>query len=224
MKPVFKFTSERTLLIRFPGGMSFDNYQKVKAAFDVLFAWDPKLIRNLHPAYASLLVEFDPHQMKMDTFLERVQTALNAANKITPVSSSIIEIPVLYDGEDLEPLSLELSLSVSEIIQLHSSTVYTVFFLGFQPGFPYLGELPSALRVPRLASPRIKVPAGSVAIAGAQSGIYPRESAGGWRLLGRTPVDLFDAQKNPPTSLQMGDRVQFRPVDSIEFSKLRGIS
>lgn len=223
MTPVFKLTSERTLLIRFPGGMSLSNHKKVQAAFDTLFGWDPRLIRNLHPAYASLLVEFDPKQMEMGLFLEKVKTAVSAIKETVEDSENFgatVEIPVLYDGEDLDSLARELSISIPEIIQLHSSTLYNVFFLGFQPGFPYLGELPLKLRVPRLATPRVRVPAGSVAIAGAQTGIYPQESGGGWRLLGRTPTSLFNSSDHPPTKLKMGDRVRFRPIEASEFAEL----
>ncbi|MFM8315027.1 MAG: 5-oxoprolinase subunit PxpB [Deltaproteobacteria bacterium] len=222
MTPTLHLTSERTLLIRFSGGMSLSNQQRVESLMRILLRWDSNLIRNLHPAYASLLVEFDPSQMSMKNFVEKIQDVLNVTQMEPRGSFRELNVPVLYHGEDLEALSIELSLSPTQIIQLHCSTSYTVFFLGFQPGFPYLGELPLALRVPRLSTPRTRVSAGSVAIAGMQTGIYPRDSAGGWRILGKTPIALFTPDENPPTTFQMGDRVKFFPIDEVEFNSFQG--
>ena len=132
-------------------------------------------------------------------------------------------IPVWYDPEaglDLPALASELHLSPDEIVALHSGTEYRVFMLGFKPGFPYMGTLPERLAAPRLASPRTAVPAGSVAIAGRQTGIYSVRSPGGWRILGRTPLTLFDAQREEPFLLRAGDRVRFEPIDRTRFLEL----
>ena len=106
-----------------------------------------------------------------------------------------------------------------EVIRLHSSRPYLIYMIGFMPGFPYLGDLPERLITPRLKTPRVSVPAGSVAIAQKQTGIYPVESPGGWQIIGRTPVKLFDPEKDPPVLLTMGDRVQFHPIDEKEFEQ-----
>ena len=122
------------------------------------------------------------------------------------------EIAVTYDGEDLAEVAASCRMRPFEVVELHSRAEYTVAFIGFQPGFPYLLGLPAQLAVPRLASPRVKVPAGSVAIAGEYSGIYPDATPGGWRLIGRTDTVLFDAESTPPATLQPGDVVRFVPA------------
>ena len=122
---------------------------------------------------------------------------------------------------DLGDVAAHNGLSVEEVIRIHARSEYLVYFLGFSPGFPYLGDLPTELATPRLKTPRLRVPAGSVAIGGSQTGIYPVDSPGGWRLIGRTPLPLFSPEKDPPTLLQMGDRVHFVPITMKEFNTLR---
>ena len=121
-------------------------------------------------------------------------------------------VAVAYDGPDLEDIARLAGLSVGEIVTLHSSVEYTVAFIGFQPGFPYLVGLPPELVMPRLETPRARVPAGSVAIAGEYTGIYPSATPGGWRLIGRTDVRLFDVSSESPALLSPGDRVRFVPA------------
>ena len=125
----------------------------------------------------------------------------------------LVEIPVVYGGrfgEDLAEVAVFHQTTAAEIVKRHTAPVYTVFMMGFQPGFPYLGGLPENLHTPRRATPRTEVPAGSVGIGGSQTGMYPFASPGGWQIIGRTSVALFDAQKQPPTLLAAGDRVRFR--------------
>ena len=136
---------------------------------------------------------------------------------------AMVEIPVCYGGEfgeDLDAIAARADISIDEVIARHTQAEYTVAMLGFAPGFPYLLGLDPALHVPRRANPRTRVPAGSVAIGGAQTGIYPRELPGGWNLIGRTPLALFDADREPPCLLAPGDRVRFRAIDADEFRRL----
>ena len=136
---------------------------------------------------------------------------------------ALVEIPVCYDGEfgpDLGEVAEHAKLAQAEVIALHTASEYHVAMLGFAPGFPYLLGLDARLHAPRRASPRTRVPAGSVAIGGAQTGIYPRELPGGWRLIGRTPLTLFDAQRDPPALLAPGQRVRFRAISAQEFAAL----
>lgn len=140
-----------------------------------------------------------------------------------PASARTIDIPVCYDcefGLDLEWLAREVGLSIDEVIARHTGATYHVHFLGFLPGFAYMGGVPDVLRVPRHASPRTRVPAGSVAIAGAQAGIYPSDTPGGWRILGRTPLAVFDPSRSDPSLLQPGDRVRFVRIDRARFDEL----
>jgi inhibitor of KinA len=137
-----------------------------------------------------------------------------------------VEIPVCYGGDfgpDLREVAASRGLSPEQVIELHTSTSYLVYFLGFVPGFAYLGELPEALVTPRLGSPRKKVPAGSVGIAGNQTGVYPFETPGGWRLLGRTPLAMFRADREHLSVLSIGDRVRFVPILRELFEELRRV-
>jgi KipI family sensor histidine kinase inhibitor len=133
----------------------------------------------------------------------------------------MVEIPVCYGGDfgpDLDALASHAKLTAADVIARHTAATYTVAMLGFAPGFPYLFGLDPALEMPRRASPRTRVPAGSVAIGGAQTGIYPSELPGGWQLIGRTPLALFDAQRDPPSLLMPGDRVRFVAIDAAALA------
>ncbi|HEX5828206.1 MAG TPA: 5-oxoprolinase subunit PxpB [Candidatus Limnocylindrales bacterium] len=187
------------------------------AALDRLRDTDPRLGVPV-PAAASVLVPFDPRTMdpaEAEALIARSLPALGApdAGSGAPVKEHVIR--VRYggaDGPDLEAVAAEVGRSPADVVALHAGTAYEVLFLGFAPGFAYLGELAADLVVPRLASPRVRVPAGSVAIAGTMTAVYPRASAGGWRLLGRTEAALFDPAMSPPARLRPGDRVRFEPA------------
>lgn len=166
------------------------------------------------PGCASVLVEFDRGQAEAVRGLIRQALEIGAAASGT-VSGRRVVIPVHYggaDGPDLAFVARHNRLTEAEVVRLHASTIYRVYMIGFAPGFPYLGILPERIAAPRLDTPRARVPAGSVGIAGRQTGIYPRESPGGWRLIGRTELQLFDAGQDPPALLCAGDRVQFVAV------------
>jgi KipI family sensor histidine kinase inhibitor len=140
----------------------------------------------------------------------------------TTANGRLVTLPVLYDGDDLPEVATTVGISVEEVIQLHSSTIYDVFAIGFQPGFPYAGPLPPPLDgLPRRPEPRVRVPIGSVAIAAGQTGVYPAELPGGWNLLGRTPLSIVDvaAARFP---IRAGDRLRFEPIDRIEFRSRSG--
>jgi inhibitor of KinA len=150
-------------------------------------------------------------------------TELYKTSSNNKTSSRTWKIPVCYDlclGLDLQQLADSKPLSVEEVIQLHCQPLYHVYFLGFLPGFPYLGGLDSRLATPRLASPRVQIPKGSVAIGDHQTGVYPNESPGGWNIIGRTPIELFDVKRSTPTFIQAGDKVKFNPINLDEFNKL----
>lgn len=164
---------------------------------------------NLHPAYASVLIVFDPlRTTHKDVETAVAQVPVGAAK----VSRKRVEIPVHYDGPDLASVAALHGMTAERVVELHTSGVYSVAFLGFVPGFAYLTGLPEALWTPRLAAPRKVVPAGSVGIAGEQTGVYPIATPGGWQLIGTTEAVLFDAARNPMSLLATGDEVVFRPV------------
>lgn len=168
------------------------------------------------PGAASVLVPFDPLDLTPGQARTLLMPLVGSVPRDPGAEPAATEhpIPVSYggaDGPDLEPVARELGLDPAEVVAIHSGTAYEVLFLGFAPGFAYLGELPERIVVPRLATPRTHVAAGSVAIAGRFSGIYPQRSAGGWRLIGRTDVPLFDPASEPPERFRPGDRVRFVP-------------
>ena len=167
------------------------------------------------PGFRSVLVAYDPLAVSFDEIAGRAEAAARAAQPAPATEGSLVEIPVVYGGRagpDLEAAALACGTTPPKIVDMHSGTDYLVYMLGFAPGFPYLGLLPPELRMPRRPTPRVRVPAGSVAVADAFSGIYPQETAGGWHLLGRTPLRLFDPTRARPCLLQPGDRVRFVPV------------
>jgi inhibitor of KinA len=170
-------------------------------------------------AYESVAVFFDPVRIEGDVE-EKIRALVASAGVRVSRKRRRIEIPVCYDADfalDLARVEVETNLSADTIIALHSSAEFVVACVGFMPGFPFLAGLPEKLRTTRLATPRTKVPAGSVAIARTQAGVYPVESPGGWNLIGRTPLRLFDANANPPALLQAGNRVRFRGITRNEF-------
>jgi len=176
------------------------------------------------PGLETVLVELDPLAADVDAVrveLER-RLAMPAALLVT---GRVRVIPVVYGGEmgpDLPDVAALSGLSIADVVARHAETDLLVLFDGFAPGFAYLGELPSDLRVPRLDTPRTRTPAGSVAIAGAMSGIYPAALPGGWRVIGRTPIVLFDPRRDPPAYLLPGDRVRFEPIDGSAWDERAG--
>ncbi|HZM71788.1 MAG TPA: 5-oxoprolinase subunit PxpB [Candidatus Polarisedimenticolia bacterium] len=173
---------------------------------------------NPIPAAASVLVPVDPLEPGVDVAIERLRSVLSDLDDVavtSPEPQQRVEIPTRYggvDGPDLAALAAARGLTEPEAIELHASVDYDVLFLGFAPGFAYLGDVPEAIAMPRLATPRTRVPAGSVAIAGRQTAVYPFESPGGWQLIGRTDVRLWDVDRESPALLTPGDVVRFVPV------------
>jgi len=194
---------------------------------------------ELAPAYTSVAVFFDPIALAkasgtpgalFDWLAKRVRELVAAgAGRGRPVRSTrravrVVEIPACYDPEfalDIERVAEHAQISTSEVVDLHSAAEYRVSCIGFTPGFPFLSGMPKKLAIPRRETPRKEIPAGSVGIGGAQTGIYPLRSPGGWNLIGRTPLKLFDPTKNPPALLQAGDRVRFRAITREEFDSLK---
>lgn len=174
------------------------------------------------PTFRSLLIHYDPQRLRQARLKERLQELLQDLRP-NEAAGRQWRLPVCYDpslGPDLEEVAMRTGLTVAEVVRLHSSKAYHVYMVGFLPGFPYMGDLPAALALPRRENPRIKVPAGSLAIAMNMAAIYPLESPGGWHLLGQTPVRLWDLRREPPTLLVPGDTVRFEPVSRQEFDAL----
>ena len=173
------------------------------------------------PGFTSLTIHYDPVQLPL--WLDSLAHLFDELDEPAGDDGRLVEIPVCYGGgfgPDLESLAALHGLTADDVVALHAAGDYRVHLIGFVPGFPYLGGLDAKLATPRRESPRTAVPAGSVGIGGAQTGVYPVESPGGWQLIGRTPLRLFDAHRDPPALLRAGDRVRFVPVDAEAFRRL----
>ena len=180
-------------------------------------------VRNLHPAYCSLLIKFDALRMRHDELEAILRQYLERLDEVKLPEPRHVEIPVCYGGEfgpDLAEVCAMHGMTPAQAIELHASAEYRVYFLGFVPGFAYLGELPKDLVTARLATPRKRVPAGSVGIAGNQTGVYPFATPGGWRLIGRTPLKMFRADRDGLSLLSIGDGVRFTPISAERFAEL----
>jgi len=174
------------------------------------------------PAYCSLTVGYDPAVLPYSE-AEKLIIRLNSNAVAVAGASRLLRVPVCYEADfapDLTEVTAHTGLSAAEVIRLHTTTEFRVYMLGFLPGFAYLGRLPAALDCPRKTTPRLRVPAQAVGLAGLQTGIYPVEAPGGWQLIGRTPLAVFDAGREQPFLFQAGDRVQFEAVSSAEFAQL----
>jgi len=184
-------------------------------ALSALLQTIPAIIETV-PAYCTVLVHYDPLTTTYNQIKNLIEEKISLLDESTHRPSRRLEIPVLYgnaSGLDFDLVATTLALSPSELIRLHSEREYTVYMMGFTPGFPYMGILDEHLTLSRLSTPRTRVPAGSVAIAGSQTGIYPVDSPGGWHILGHTPLKLFDPLSENPFLFAPGDTVKFVPVE-----------
>jgi KipI family sensor histidine kinase inhibitor len=176
-------------------------------------------------SYASLLVIYDTHQCDHLWAKDALRSLLNTPEKHSQNSGQLVQIPVFYSakyGPELSLVAENAGLSVTQVIDIHSATEYRVYAIGFAPGFAYLGEVDERLAAPRLSTPRLKVPAGAVAIADRQTAVYPATSPGGWNLIGLCPTPMFNPEKQPHMPVSVGDRVQFFPIDEQEYLSMGG--
>ena len=219
MKEFFQinFHGDSTLVIEF--GKDIDVYTNKLVQF-VFSKTEKRLYKNLfikdiYPTYNSLVINYDNLTIDYQALKKKIESLIfeiidNYDKNVS--NDKVLEIPVKYGGEfgpDLKIMSKTLNISEERIINIHSSAIYRIYMIGFMPGFPYLGGLDERISFPRLSTPRIKVPAGSVGIAGKQTGIYPFESPGGWNIIGRTELSLFDVDANPPSLLSNISQLRF---------------
>jgi inhibitor of KinA len=175
------------------------------------------------PTFRSLMVHYDPLVTTRADLEAAIASRLDRARALR-TAATLWRVPVCYDGEfapDLVEVARLTGLAPSEVTALHSGTRYHVYMLGFLPGFPYMGDLPGRLALPRRADPRVRVPAGSISIATTLTAIYPYESPGGWHLIGTTPIRLFDCERVPPALFAPGDTVLFEPIDATAFASIK---
>ncbi|MBU3098833.1 MULTISPECIES: 5-oxoprolinase subunit PxpB [Clostridium] len=180
-------------------------------------------INETIPTYRSLMVIYDPMIMELDELISVLKSIILKMHELELPGAKVIEIPTLYGGEygpDIEFVAKHNKISIDEVIKIHTDREYLIYMIGFTPGFPYLGGMSDKIETPRLQNPRTKIPVGSVGIAGKQTGIYPVESPGGWQLIGRTPVKLYDPCREDPVLLNAGDYIKFISIDENEYKNI----
>jgi KipI family sensor histidine kinase inhibitor len=217
---IFRLMGDRGLLLEFGDEISHEVNEKVRRMALAIQAETIQGVIETVPTYRSLLIIYDPLILSIDDLKKRLEKLEGGLRQTPFPEPKLTRIPVVYGGPygpDLDFVAQSHRISPAEVIQLHCSKSYFIYMIGFMPGYPYMGELPDALITPRLKTPRLSVPAGSVAIAQKQTGIYPMESPGGWQIIGRTPVGIFDPKSEPPALLQMGDLVEFYQISEKEF-------
>ncbi len=215
---------DQALLVEFGQHIAPELSANVRALRQSLHRIPIHGIRDMIPSYASLLVEYDPLSISSEVLSAEIRQRLPLKIEQLEGKQELFLLPTIYGGEfgpDLSDVADHAGLTAEEVVALHANRDYLVYLIGFTPGFPYLGSLDQRIAMPRLTNPRLKIPRGSVGIAGAQTGIYPSESPGGWRIIGQTPIPLFNLQADPPALFQPGAWVRFRPVDNIEFASIK---
>jgi KipI family sensor histidine kinase inhibitor len=220
----FLNAGDSALVIEFGSEISETINREIKFVTDALDRAKLQGVLDLTPTYRSILVNFDPLVIPASGITDFVTKTLAAYSGSSGASGGeVIEIPVLYGGgmgPDLDFICAHTGLGSAEVIRRHCGVEYLVYMLGFTPGFTYLGGLPKELATPRLAKPRALIPAGSVGIAAAQTGIYPVESPGGWQLMGRTPLKVFNYERPKPFLLAAGDYLKFVPISGEEYDAI----
>jgi KipI family sensor histidine kinase inhibitor len=205
----FRYASDQSLLVQLGDRIDLETHHRVLKLLKLLESEPVPGVRNLHPAYNSILIVFDPVDQEHRNIERTIATYHDRLDEMQLPPPRTVEIPVIYDGPDLADVAKYHSITPERVVQVHSQATYIVYFVGFVPGFAYLGGLPSELATPRLASPRKRVAKGSVAIGGTHTGVYPFDTPGGWRLIGRTPLEIFDPESAELSRLRIGDQVRF---------------
>lgn len=217
---------DAALVVELGDTINLEINRRVVAFNDAILKAEIHGVEELVPTYRSLLVRYDPLKTSYEQLVFRVKD-LEATLEVSDVKvvGRKVTVPVVYGGEygpDLGHVAKCHGLTEEQVVRLHSEREYRVYMLGFVAGFPYLGEVADQIATPRLETPRLKVPAGSVGIAEKQTGIYPCEAPGGWQIIGRTTIKLFDPLQQPPTPLSSGDTVKFKPILEAEYKTLLG--
>jgi inhibitor of KinA len=222
-KLVYKPLGSIALLIEWPQEISTSILRNISLFREEIHIQLPDRVLETVPAYCSLTVFFDTKKIKYSSVVKRIKEIYKSLPKEKEIVSNIWKIPVCYDvdfGIDLKVLCKEKKLSQEKFIDLHSRPLYDVYFIGFLPGFLYLGGLSAKLNKKRKAKPRTQIIKGAVGIAGDQTGIYPRESPGGWNIIGNSPINFFDVEKDPPCFAKPGDKIQFIPINREQYNQI----
>ena len=216
-------TGDTSVCVEFGNEISEKINSEIRA-FNILLNEEKiKGIIETVPTYRSIMVHYDPGVIPYRTLIGRLKALTGKMDKVEIPPSDVLEIPVLYGGEmgpDLAFVAQNAGISEDEVVKIHTSTEYLIYMLGFTPGFTYLGGMSDKIATPRLKQPRVKIPAGSVGIAGKQTGVYPIDSPGGWQLIGRTPVKMYDPDREVPILPHAGQYIKFKAVSQAEYDKI----
>jgi KipI family sensor histidine kinase inhibitor len=225
-KPRIRLMGDSGLLFEYGDVIAPEVNQKVRRVAKALEQQMPPGVSEVMPTYRSILMIYDPLQTNPEVLIRNLDDLKDQLDELELPPANTVEIPVCYgggNGPELPFVSEHTGLSEQDIIEIHSDPDYQIFMIGFTPGFPFLGGMDERLATPRLKTPRVLVPAGSVGIANNQTGMYPLDSPGGWQLIGRTPLRLFSPEKANPFLYSAGDRVRFIPIDQAEFDRISEI-
>lgn len=222
----FLLTGDTSLCVEFGNEISNEINKQIRA-FNIALANSkiPGIVETV-PTYRSLMVHYDPGVILYGSLVKKLQGLLGQLDSIEIPPSEVLEIPVLYGGEegpDLAFVAEHNGKTPEEVIKIHTSTEYLIYMLGFTPGFTYLGGMSDEIATPRLKTPRVKIPAGSVGIAGSQTGVYPIDSPGGWQLIGRTPVKMYDPNRETPILPEAGQYIKFYAIDKAEYDRIAAL-
>lgn len=215
---------DSSLLVEFGKEISPDINRKIAATVQLMKEQHIEGVVDIIPAFCSLLINYDPRVISYEEMKQRMQDLIRVDAKAEAGRKRVFEIPVCYGGEygpDIANIAKNAGLSEKKVIEIHSSRDYLIYMLGFLPGFTYLGGLDERIHTPRLATPRIKINAGSVGIGGSQTGIYPLDSPGGWQLMGMTPVKTYDPEREIPILVEAGDYIRFVPITEAEYLEIK---
>lgn len=221
----FKLASVDSIIIYFGDEISPDVASKVKTAYSCLQDLQLDGIIEIVPSYSSIFITYDIFKYDYESIVSKLKESINLEKTVNE-KEKIVTIDVYYGTEvglDLEDMSTKTKLSINEIIEIHSSKLYDVYAIGFLPGFAYMASVDERIAMPRLSSPRKQIPKNSVSIADTQTAVYPQASPGGWNIIGRTALELFDKNLETLSPLAVGNKVKFNPISKEEFIKQGGV-
>jgi len=224
IKPRYLTAGDKAIVLEFGNEINKELNLLVRKMYHCISKKDIEGIEEMVPTYRSLIIYYNPQKVKYEDLAQQLKELEKSVSEITLPAAHVTEIPVIYGGEygpDLEFVAQYNKLSTKEVISIHTEKEYFIYMLGFLPGFAYLGGMSDKIATPRLEKPRLKVSEGSVGIAGKQTGIYPIKSPGGWQIIGRTPMKLYDPNKEFSFLLKSGDYMKFYPINQEQFKEIR---
>ncbi|OFI06959.1 kinase A inhibitor [Clostridium acetireducens DSM 10703] len=221
--PKYLLAGDKAIIIEFGNEINKEINNCVRNMYLAIKKYNIKGIVETIPTYRSILIEYDPLTINIKDLKNKLYQVQSKMNDIQIPEPRLIEIPTVYGGKygpDLKFVAKYNNITEKDVIKIHTSVDYLIYMLGFTPGFTYLGGMSDKIETPRLETPRLKIPAGSVGIAGKQTGIYPIESPGGWQLIGRTPIKIYDSLRKNPIMLKAGDYLRFVPITEKEYEDI----